>query len=87
MNQLQNALNPQPIAPPGKEAKPEKPKLDFKPMVEQADKDHETNRGGLSASMVAMIQATYAQEAQQKGTEVNRAPKSGLNPGWGGEGR
>ena len=83
MNKLNAAISPMPPAPA---APPQKPGLDFQPMVEEADKSKETMRGGLSAAMIATIQAIYAQEAQQPGQPVN-GQNVGLKPGWGGSGR
>ena len=97
MNKLSAALQPPaPIAPPAapqqvapQQAPPQappKPKLDFKPMVDDAAKDHDSNRGGLSSSMIMMLQNIYAQQAQQNAQPV-KTPNNDLNPGWGGAGR
>lgn len=88
MTKLEAAMNPPPVAPPmaAPPAEAPKPKLDFAPMVEEADKSKESMRGGLSSAMIATIQAIYAQEAQQPGQPVN-GQNVGLKPGWGGSGR
>jgi hypothetical protein len=86
MNKLNAAITqaPPPAVPGAPPA--QKPKLDFAPMVEEADKSKEKMRGGLSAAMIAIIQAIYTQEAQQPGQPVN-GQNVGLKPGWGGSGR
>jgi hypothetical protein len=89
-DKLKSALQPQPIpqmATPSPGAPAPKPSLDFQPMVETATKEHDKKRGGLSSAMINVIQAVYAQEAQQQGARGIQPPALGMQPGWGGEGR
>jgi hypothetical protein len=56
-------------------------------MVNDSVKGHDGNRGGLSAAAIQIIQGVYIQEQQQQAGKPIQPQNSGLNPGWGGEGR
>ena len=76
MTNIGNTLQPQ--AAPLSAAPPPKPGLDFKPMVQDATKENDKSRGGLSSAMILMLQNLYVQQAQQ--AQPVQSPNNDLNP-------
>jgi hypothetical protein len=85
MSKLEDTQPVQPQPAPGVPPAPQKPGLDFKPMVEKASKGDQKLRGGLSSAMILMLQNLYTQAPQ--GAQPVKPLNNELNSGWGGQGR